>query len=240
MPKMMDDLPIIGGSFNFSAVRPEELCATEYTLVTIVVDISGSVHIFSAELLETVKTAINSCKKSPRAENLLIRLVTFNKEIYEVHGFILLNDINVDDYQDLNCFNLTSLYDATYESIGATLSYSKNLISQDFDVNGIVFIITDGMDVSSTYTPSAVKDLMELAINGEEIESLITVLIGINASNCSSELNKFKNESNLTQYVDVGEATDQKLAKLAAFVSKSVNSQSQSLGTGGPSQQLTF
>ena len=53
------NIPIVGGgAFNFSATKPETLGATEYTLVTITVDISGSVIPFSKELLETVKTAI--------------------------------------------------------------------------------------------------------------------------------------------------------------------------------------
>ena len=63
---------------------------------------------------------------------------------------------------------------------------------------------------------------------------------GINASSCQQELDEFKTLANLTQYVDVGEVSDQKLAKLAAFVSKSISSQSTSLGTGGASQPITF
>ncbi len=83
MPKMMaatDDqiinIPGAGG-FQFSAVRIEDLGATEYTLVTIVCDISGSVIPFADSLLECIKSIITACQKSPRAENLLIRLLHF-------------------------------------------------------------------------------------------------------------------------------------------------------------------
>ena len=69
---------------------------------------------------------------------------------------------------------------------------------------------------------------------------MITILVGINVDDCKDELNDFKDEANLTQFVDVGDATAQRLAKLANFVSRSISSQSQSLGQGGPSQQLTF
>ncbi len=236
----METLPIVGGSYNFSAIRPEELGSTEYTLVTIVVDITGSVMDFADELLNAVKTAVKSCQKSPRAENLLVRLVTFNTGIYEVHGFVPLNTLNPDDYKQLQCGGLTALYDAAYESVGATLGYSKKLISQDFDVNGIVFVITDGLDNQSSMTPAMISSLVETALTGEEIESLITVLVGINASAFKRELEDFKDLANMTQYIDVGEATDQKLAKLAAFVSRSISSQSQSLGTGGASQPISF
>ena len=43
----------------------------------------------------------------------------------------------------------------------------------------------------------------------------------------------------ISQYIDAGAATKGKLAKLADFVSQSVSSQSQALGTGGPSQNIS-
>jgi len=135
---------------------------------------------------------------------------------------------------------MTALFDATYSSVAATLKYGKTLIDQDFSVNGICFIITDGEDNNSNVTPLQVKNQMGIAIQGEDIESLLTILIGVNDNSYKSYLETFKDEANLSQYVSVGDATAQKLAKLAAFVSKSISSQSQSLGSGGASQLLTF
>ena len=83
-----------GGAFKFSAVRPEHLGATEYTLVTIVTDISGSVSGFEKTLRTAVIDAVQACEKSPRADNLLVRLVTFNTRLQEVHGFKTLRQIN--------------------------------------------------------------------------------------------------------------------------------------------------
>jgi len=231
------------GSFQFSAIRLEDLGATEYTLVTIVVDITGSVASFADDLLKMVKSVIEACKKSPRAENLLIRLVTFNyyNNIQEVHGFKLLSLIDLNSYKNFICTGMTALFDASYESVGATLTFSKSLIDQDYNCNGCIYIITDGADNNSKVaTKKMIKDKIIESMKSETIESLITVLIGINAAECKTELDEFKNQANLTQFVDVGEATPQKLAKLAAFVSKSISSTSQALGTGAPSQPLTF
>ena len=235
-----------GGNFQFSAVRIEDLGATEYTLVTIVCDISGSVFGFKDELLGCIKSIIGACKKSPRAENLLVRLITFNNKIFEIHGFKNLKDIDPTQYKDLNPQEWTALYDASYDGIGATLEYAKQLVSQDFACNGAVYIITDGMDNKSTMTPSAIKNKIDNSIRHEEIESIVTVLIGLTDPNTSwngdvkKYLEKFSKEANLTQFVDIGSATPQKLAKLANFVSQSVSSQSQALGTGAPSQTLNF
>lgn len=234
-----------GGSIQFSAIRPSDLGASEYSLITMVIDVTGSVSSFAPDLLKMMKAIVEACKKSPRAENLLLRVLTFNynTNIQELHGFKLLSLINANDYKLPSCDGMTALFDATYQAVTSTLTYSKTLIDQDFNVNGAIYIITDGEDNNSRL---ATKNMISLAVQdskkSEVIESLITVLVGVNASNCRSALEGFQKEAGLTQYVDVGDATPQKLAKLAAFVSKSISSQSQALGTGSASQpvSLTF
>jgi len=245
MPVLTDnmeeyEIPGATGNFKFSAIRADELGATEYTLVTLVTDITGSVSPFAHLLLECKKQIVRSCKKSPRADNLMLRDVAFNEEVYEVHGFKPLDLIDPDAYEPLDCDGMTALYDASYSAIGATLKYSENLINQDFDVNACVFIITDGDDNRSNCTPGMVADLMSDAVRGEKIESLVSILIGVNAKQLIRKLEKFKSEGNLTQFIDAGDATPGKLAKLAGFVSDSISSQSQSLGSGSASQPLNF
>ena len=99
-------------------------------------------------------------------------------------------------------------------------------------------MITDGGENSSVATMKMVKEESRKAISGEFLESVISVLVGINTSGCADYLSTFKDEAGMTHFIDAGEATKGKLAKLAAFVSSSVSSQSQALGTGGPSQNI--
>jgi len=252
MPRLMDTEEVMQqngpGAFKFSGVRVEHLGASEYTLVTMVVDCSGSVDGFSNELLKTIQSIVEACKESPRAENLLIRYLTFNERITEEHGFRLLNDIDLaNDYKALNPNGMTALYDAAYDAVGATVDYSSKLVNDyEFDVNGIVIIVTDGMNNRGQMTPSSIKQRIAGAIQHEDIESLITILVQLKdpTSPYSDEVNKhlndFYTEAELSQYVDVGDATPKKLAKLAQFVSQSISSQSQVLGSGAPSQLLTF
>jgi len=249
MPKfnLSNDMQVLvppgAGAFQFSAIRPENLGATEYTLVTIELDTTGSVDPYADELLKAVIAAIDACKKSPRAENLLMRFVNFNSVsgISEKHGFKLLSTLDMNDYAKPKCDGMTPLWDATFDSINATLHYSKTLKDQDFGVNGIIFVITDGDENASRIsTPVSIKKRLEDAKKSEVIESLITVLVGINTQNCKTLLENFQIKAGLTQFVDIGSATPQRLAKLAAFVSKSVSSQSQAIGTGAASQPLNF
>lgn len=240
--KLFDDNMQAGqaGSFGFSGVRPEKLGAAEYTLVTYVGDKTGSVNGFEIELLETKKAIVAACQKSPRAEFLLFRNTEFNAGVDEVHGFVELSQIDASAYVAPVCHGMTALFDATFAAVAATNEYAKNLSDQDFQVNGIIFVVTDGDDVCSVQTCQAVAKELQRGVQNEWIESLSVVLIGVNAAAHEAKLKKFVAEANLTQYVDVGAATPQRLAKLAEFVSCSISSQSQALGTGGASQALTF
>ena len=86
--KSMQSIAIAGASnFKFSAVRPDDLGASEYTLVTIAVDISTSVSGFENELEACVKAILGAAKKSPRADNLLVRIISFNSDLEEIFGF---------------------------------------------------------------------------------------------------------------------------------------------------------
>lgn len=253
MPRLMaaDDTQTITipgpGNFQFSAIKIEELGATEYTLFTMVVDISGSVSPFKNELLECIKSTVKACQKHPRAENILYRLMLFNHNLQEVHGFKNLTEINPDkDYDPLYPDGMTALFDATYDAVGATVEFGKRLVEQDFDVNGIVCITTDGMNNRGSMTPNEIKKKVQSALAKEEVESILTILVGLHDPNLDWEaetrhaLTKFQVEAELSQFVDVGDATPENLAKLANFVSESVSSQSNALGTGAPSQTLQF
>jgi uncharacterized protein YegL len=228
------------GNFVFSGVRPEKLGSTEYTLVTLVVDKTGSVSGFADELLAMKQAVVEACRKSPRAEFLMIRSVEFNSGVDEEHGFMELSNTDPASYRVPDCYGSTALYDATWNAVAATNEYARILSEQDFGVNGIVFVITDGDDNASAHTPSTIKALAGQGIRNEWLESLNTVLIGVNASQYKNQLTAFQRDGGITQYVEVADATPSKLARLADFVSRSISSQSQSLGTGGASQPLTF
>lgn len=245
MPRLDSDMrsgSIEGTSFGYTGTRLERLSATEYTLVTIAVDVSSSVNGFKSELSDSLVAAVEACKRSPRSENLLIRVITFSTsvgDVNELHGFKLLSEINFGDYQSLDVGGMTPLFDATYSAIGSMIDYGKDLAENDFLVNGIAFVITDGGDNASVATPSMIQDQVATVLRSEELESLHTILIGVNADVCRAELEQFVNQAQLDQYTDSGDASKGNLAKLADFVSQSISSQSQSLGTGGASQNIS-
>src|SRR5438876_834256 len=129
----MDQQALPTGQYGYSATRIEDLGAAEYTLVTIVNDVSGSVTAFVGEMEQAIQEIIKACKLSPRADNLMIRLATFADRMKELHGFKLLEQCNLGDYQRiLRAAGSTALYDSAENAIAATASYGKQLTDADF------------------------------------------------------------------------------------------------------------
>jgi hypothetical protein len=246
MPKLndssMEEYQNIG-TFGFSATKINELGSSEYTLVNILVDASGSVSGFAAEMETALKETVRACQLSPRADSLMIRVAKFHDDFEEVHGFKLLEKINLDDYNGVMlCGGSTLLFDSVINAMEATTKYAQSLFQSDFKCNAITVVITDGDDNRSKFGKDAVAKALQTAITSEALESLVSILVGVNvtSSYVANFLADFKRDAGFTQYVELKDASAKTLAKLADFISKSVSSQSQSLGTGGPSKSLTF
>ena len=106
------------GHFGFTATKIDDLLASEYTLVSLVFDRSGSTGMFQNEMEDCLKRVIKACQRSPRADNLMIRVVTFDSQLVEEHGFKLLSSINLDAYDGcLRAGGVTALFDAAVDGI---------------------------------------------------------------------------------------------------------------------------
>jgi hypothetical protein len=230
-----------GSNYKFSATKLTKLGAAEYTLSSIIQDGSGSVSGFSAALEQALKTIFKAMEKSPRKDNLMLRLTQFNDTLQELHGFKLLGSIKETDYDNiLKIGGMTALFDAVDEGIQATSTYGKQLTDQNFLVNAIVIVITDGQDNVSSCTPEKVKQALENARKSENLESITTILIGVTQDDNSLDvyLQDFKDKAGIDNYISIGKATPGKIAKLAQFISQSISSTSAALGTGAPSQPI--
>lgn len=234
--------PLASG-FSFSAVDIHSLGASEYTLVGLTVDRSGSVASYCLQEVEAIKAIVAACRRSPRADNLMLRYTTFDHVLYEKHGFKLLQDCNPADYDGtVTPGGSTALFDASVDCVDAVARYGKDLQDNDYSVNGIVFVITDGGDNASTMTAAEVRKSIQRVLGSEVMESLVTILIGVNVQDAflAKQLADFAQNAGFTQFVNIGDANEKKLARLADFVSKSISSQSQALGSKASSQPLTF
>jgi uncharacterized protein YegL len=232
----------LGGShYGFSAKRLNDLGASEYTLVVIACDVSGSVTHYRSDLEKCVKEIVSACQHSDRADNLMLRLVAFNSRLDEVHGFRPLTECDLDKYTGtLQTGGMTALFDAAKNGIDSITQYGRDLTQNDYDVNAVCFVLTDGDHNASPLTASVVAKAKADAIKSESLESLLTILVGVNITEpmVANFLADFETKGEFDQYVELDNASKATLAKLAAFVSQSISSQSQALGTGGASQTI--
>lgn len=230
-------------AYVFSAQPMDQLGAVEYTLIALVVDASGSVSNYAAQLEEAIGVVAEACQLSPRANNLMLRVTKFNQSLTEVHGFKLLGSVNKDDYKGvISPSGSTALIDSAYEGLEALGAYGKELAKNDYIANAILFIITDGEDNVSTLKAEDIKKLIESFRKTETLESVNTVLLGVTGGTkgLNQYLQDLSTKSGITQYEDIGSITPKSVAKLAAFISHSISSTSQALGSGGPSKPITF
>ena len=233
----------LSNNYGFSAVPTDDLGASEYTLALVIADVSSSVLDFRDEIENCVKRIVGACRDAPRADNLMMRVVTFNTKVDEFHGSRPLMDCAPKDYDgSIQPGGMTALFDATHNGIESVLSYGKTLVDSDYDCNAIIVVVTDGADNSSTYGAQQVKDLLAQAMRDENLESIVTILVGVNVSDqyVSQYLKDFNDAAGFTQYVEINNASEKSLARLAQFVSKSISNQSQALGTGGASTPINF
>ncbi len=247
MPPLMDDdtvaAPTNTSHYGFSAININDLGADSYTLFGLILDKSGSVCGFDNIIEKAAQDVIKGCQNAPRADNMLVRCLTFNDDITPIHDFKLLVDCAPDSYKGIiKAGGCTSLYDASVNIIESLANAGQDLLARDYKANGIVVIVTDGEDVGSTHPVGDVKAAVEKARRNECLESIIVILIGVNISDprISKKLKSFKDAAVIDQYIEVDNADPKTFAKIAGFVVASVSSQSQSLGTGSASKPITF
>lgn len=236
-------LPVTGSSYGFSGTRLDRLGSAEYTLVTIAADVSGSVFGFIRAIEKCIGEIVTAAARSPRADSLMLRVVAFDNRLTEIHGFKPLMECPPDAYRRaLSAGGSTALFDAAHNSVGAMTRYGAELMAHDFDVNALLFVITDGADNASAQTAAGVGAALSEAVTGEKVESMLSVLVGVNVSSRSTSkaLMGFSAAAGFSQYVELKKANAATLARLADFASRSIAVQSAALGTAAPSQPLSF
>jgi len=250
MPKLggMDEEKIGGTNYGYSGVRVEDLGASEYTIATLVFDRSGSTSGYSDEQVKCAQNIVRVLRKHPRADNLMLRIVIHDHRMDEVHGFKLLMDCNPSDYDGfLIPGGTTALFDTVYNAVEASNQYGRKLLDNEYEVNGICFVVTDGLNNAGAFRGEPgmrkVGEAIKAAVNGENMESFLTILVGIDHSgdpNVVRGLEEFVKIAGFDQYEVLQNADEAGLARIANLASQSISSQSQSLGSGGKSQILTF
>lgn len=241
----MQSFALPGSGYGYTGTNIDDLTSFENTIATGLLDESGSTRSFARQMELCVQEIIRSLRHCPAADKLIYRHCHFDTNFREVHGFKPLAECHEKDYDGIWAGGgQTALYNSCDNVLKATLDYAEKQAAKRYVVNGIVYIITDGVDYlagGNGLKQEDVKSALARCISSEALESLMTILIGVNDDpGIRRDLEAFQQNVGFTQFVPIEDANEKTLAKVANFISQSVQSQSQSLGSGGPSQSLTF
>jgi hypothetical protein len=229
--------------FGFSAVKVEHLGAAEYTLALIIADTSGSIWGSEKHVERCIVDVVTACRTSPRVDNLMLRLVTFDTTLSEVHGFRPLVQCNAADYA--GCIEPgggTALFDATANALASATKYGEQLHDAGLECNAIVVVITDGLDTSSRLRARSVGAALRDAVSSEALDGIRSILVGVNVQSATvgRALDGFRKGAGFDQYVEVDRADAATLARLADFIARSISAQSPALGGAMISRSLVF
>lgn len=232
-----DMLRLQHGNYHFTAINLARIGTDAVAAVTLVVDISESVESFKDLLEKCLDSAVQACLLSPNHDQLQVRIVVFNHNVVELTGFLPLADLK-SFVGRLQPAGATALVDGTLDGLHGIQGFAKALRSSDYSCNGTLIVLTDGEgNTGRERDPATIQALVtQMLEHDRALESLQMILVAVNAKNCAKALHKFHKEAGFNQFVDIGDATPQKLARLAQFISKSVSSSSQALGTGVSAQ----
>lgn len=233
-----------GKNYGYTGLPVGDLQSWENTLAVGLLDESGSTSPFKRDLELMVKSIVNGLLLSPRKDNILYYHAHFDTNFREVHGWLPVVQIDPDRYD--GCWaggGQTALYDSTEKVINFLLHYAQQQAAKRYICNGIIYMMTDGCDYITTpghhLKPADVRNALQSAIRSESLESLVTILIGVNDSpQIQDDLQSYADDAGFTAYIPVAKADEKTLARLSGVVSSCVISQSQHIGSGGPSQQI--
>lgn len=223
------------GRFGFTAIKEADLNAFEYTLIQIVVSVDHSTLFPYSAIERLVSAAVKAASPLNRRNNLMFRLLVSGAVPQEVHGFRLLPECDHARCRGLSEADTSAdLIDTILNSIEALANYARFLTQRCYLANGILIVITDGMNNMSSRSLNEARKALAQAVNGEDLESLTSLLVGICHERCarsrsSMTLRQYKNCLGFTYDVELDDNDD--AALLAGFVSTMVSSVCHALGS---------
>ena len=232
--------------FNFGVDIPVEDLegSTKYSVVVIAVDVSGSVGKFRKDLENSLITALEGCQMDRLSDSIIVRILLFADNIEELIPFKEITEIDIDKEikGKLVIRGCTCLYDVALAGAESLEAYSEDLFENGIMSNATLVIITDGDNtVGTKNTPAMVADTVKRIRFSEKVESIKTIVVAVNEDKYYADIiENFADEMDKDQFIWMKDLTSKGFARLGGFLSSSVSSSAQALGTGSPSKSLNF
>lgn len=132
----------------------EDITASDVTLVTLLIDASGSIA--DRGLEQAVRDGQNSLLDAfggaKEKDSVLLALWTFNGDQKVLHSYVPVEDATRLDGRNYRGGGATRLYDTWCDALAANVAYAQRLRDGGTPTRSVVVVVTDGEDVGSTRT----------------------------------------------------------------------------------------
>jgi hypothetical protein len=239
--------------FQFTAPPLAVFEEQKYTVVGITTDQSGSIYGVRGDLFAMNEAIDRDLKAGAGKHTIIVRRTAFTdnfpNNVREQHGF--LPALAVDPTNHFPVVNSYGEYGGTplADGVMETILAAKEQAMQLINIQGVPLVnlalafLTDGGETGSRFKPADIKAAIEQILAEGEIESIVTILVGVDCSENTTEgkrtrqkLETFQQQAGLTKFIPFDEMTPGAFGQVARVISQTFTSTSQALGSGGPSK----
>lgn len=138
----------------------EDITASDVTLVTLLIDASGSIADRGLEqaVRDGQNALLDAFGGAKEKDSVLLALWTFNGDQKVLHSYVPVEDATRLDAKTYRAGGATRLYDTWCDALTANVAYAQRLRDGGTPTRSVVVVVTDGEDVGSTRTsPTCAK-----------------------------------------------------------------------------------
>jgi uncharacterized protein YegL len=158
----------------------EDIVASEVTLITVLIDASGSIADRGLEqaVREGQGALVEAFANAREKEGVLLALWTFNDQLEVKHAYVPVDDALKLSPTTYRGRGGTRLFDTWCDALAANVAYAQRLRDGGTPCKSVVVVITDGEDVGST---RSVGDCARLSRDLLASEQFTLAFVGVGA-----------------------------------------------------------
>ena len=146
----------------------DQLGTSAVTLTMNIIDMSGSMMPFAAELSRAYnQDYLQALTASPAADDILVSTILFEDKVELLHGYVNPADAHPLTDAVYRPRGTTALYDALAGGLTNMVIYSQQLRQSGINVRCIVLVYTDGQDNASKNRARDIKKTVEELLDQE-------------------------------------------------------------------------